>query len=289
MRELQPEFDWLYGTQCDRCNGPATIQYTIWSDVYKCCRCGHHMVLWDVAVDHESGAVRDAFACPSCGFTGKKTKHTRVDSVPVVTNYECQDGCRPKRSEHRTTGAELQHIEEINASEIPYWYPTDLFSPDREMWRGGHRDAGITRVCDFYTKRNLWALAAVWAGIEKSPDAIKPVLRFIFTALSSECSKRSRVGIGYYFKGGGGPFLSSLSGTLYVPSFNVEKKVSFALENRAETVTDYVKIAEHYLCDPAFASLIRCGAAAHFFEITDNSIDYIFTDPPFGSNIFYAD
>jgi DNA modification methylase len=29
MRELQPEFDWLYGTACDRCGGPAAIQYTI--------------------------------------------------------------------------------------------------------------------------------------------------------------------------------------------------------------------------------------------------------------------
>jgi DNA-directed RNA polymerase subunit RPC12/RpoP len=124
MRELRPEFDWLYGTTCDRCGGPAAIQYTIWSDVYKCCRCGSHMVLWDVAVDHDSGKVRDEFACPSCGFTGKKTKHTRVDSVPVVTNYECQNGCRPKRNEHRTTEAELRLIEEIATREIPYWYPT---------------------------------------------------------------------------------------------------------------------------------------------------------------------
>ena len=51
---------------------------------------------------------------------------------------------------------------------IPYWYPTDPFGPDREMWRGGHRDAGITRVCDFYTKRNLWALAALWANVSEA-------------------------------------------------------------------------------------------------------------------------
>jgi hypothetical protein len=120
------------------------------------------MVLWDVAVDHESGAVRDAFACPSCGFTGKKTKHTRVDSVPIITNYECQNSCRPKRSEHRTTDAELQHIEEITTREIPYWYPADSFGPNREMYiRSALHLRNITRVCDFYTKRNLWALALI--------------------------------------------------------------------------------------------------------------------------------
>jgi len=32
MRELQPEFDWLYGTLCDRCGGPAAIQYTCAQD-----------------------------------------------------------------------------------------------------------------------------------------------------------------------------------------------------------------------------------------------------------------
>ena len=48
---VKEEFDWLYGTTCDRCGGPATIQYTIWSDVFECGRCGAELVLWDVAVD----------------------------------------------------------------------------------------------------------------------------------------------------------------------------------------------------------------------------------------------
>jgi DNA-directed RNA polymerase subunit RPC12/RpoP len=121
MYELQPEFDWLYGTTCDRCGRQASIHYTVWSDVYKCCRCGTDMVLWDVAVDHDLGVVREVFACPHCGFTGKKTKHTRMDSIPVVTNYECQKECRPARSAHRTTEKELRHIEEISAQEIPCW------------------------------------------------------------------------------------------------------------------------------------------------------------------------
>ena len=83
----------------------------------------------------------------------------------MVTNYEYVDRRtgKKKRAEHRTTPAELDKIQEIEMKTIPYWYPTDPFGPDREMWRGGHRDAGITRVCDFYTKRNLWALAALWS------------------------------------------------------------------------------------------------------------------------------
>ena len=37
---VKEEFDWLYGTTCDRCGGPATIQQTVWSDVFECGRCG---------------------------------------------------------------------------------------------------------------------------------------------------------------------------------------------------------------------------------------------------------
>src|SRR5205085_3509589 len=34
---------------------------------------------------------------------------------------------------------------------------------------------------------------------------------------------------------------------------------------------------------------ILLGDAASLAGIADNSVDYVFTDPPFGSNIFYAD
>ena len=86
---MKEEFDWLYGTTCDRCGGPATIQYTIWSDVFECGRCGGELVLWDVAVDQADGKVRESFTCPTCGATWRKAQVRWLRSVPVVTNYEC--------------------------------------------------------------------------------------------------------------------------------------------------------------------------------------------------------
>jgi predicted RNA-binding Zn-ribbon protein involved in translation (DUF1610 family) len=101
---LQDEFDWLYGTTHDD-GTPATIQYTIWSDVFRCYRCGEPFILWDVAIDHAYGRIASTFDCPRCGFHGPKTKHTRVDAVPVATNYEYVDRRtgKKKRAEHRTT------------------------------------------------------------------------------------------------------------------------------------------------------------------------------------------
>jgi hypothetical protein len=45
MQELQPEFDWLYGTTCSKCKSPAMTQYTIWSDVFECFRCNTRFAL----------------------------------------------------------------------------------------------------------------------------------------------------------------------------------------------------------------------------------------------------
>ncbi len=86
---IKEEFDWLYGTACDRCGGPATIQYTIWSDAFECARCGAELVLWDLAIDGESGKVREDFVCQTCGAGWRKLQLRWLKSVPVVTNYEC--------------------------------------------------------------------------------------------------------------------------------------------------------------------------------------------------------
>ncbi|MBI4331095.1 MAG: hypothetical protein HY673_07440 [Chloroflexi bacterium] len=279
VAELNEEFDWLYGTTHDD-GTPATIQYTIWSDLFRCCRCGETFFLWDVAVDPKSGKVAEKFNCPHCGFHGPKTKHKRVDSVPVITNYEYLDPKtgKKKRAEHRTTPAELAKIREIEAKEIPYWYPTNPFGSDREMWRGGHRDAGITRLCDFYTKRNLWALAAINERIERACTEVQMGLKFIFTGLATGLSKLNRYRPGKYKFS-----LNPLLGTLYIPSLFGEGHVPYYFGNRLKFIVPILTLL------PTGSTIIRKGNAAEMLDISTESIDYIWTDPPFGSNIFYSD
>jgi len=186
--EVKEEFDWLYGTTCDRCGGPATIQYTIWSDVFECARCAEELVLWDVAVDPESGKVSKKFTCPVCGKEQTKREARWLRSVPAVTNYECPQ-CKPSRAEHPTTEAEKQLIAEIEAAEIPYWYPTTPFDESYEMWRGVHRDQGITDVSKFYTKRNLKGLARLWTEFAKAEPRISAALQFSFTSIALTTTK----------------------------------------------------------------------------------------------------
>ncbi|MDI9558243.1 MAG: DNA methyltransferase [Pseudomonadota bacterium] len=294
---VKEEFDWLYETYHeDPETGekiPATIQYTIWSDVYQCLPkkrdiekhhvnpggCGREIVLWDVAVDTKSGQVKDTFTCPQCGETWKKTELNLVRSIPVITNYIYIDPKKkkPRRAEHRVTDFELQRLKEIEYQEIPYWYPTDAFDDTREMWRGIHRDQGITRACDFYTKRNLWALARLWEETNSIEDErTAKMVRFAITGTMQGASRMNRHKPNFT--------ASILMGTLYVGSFIEEANVLRLLSPRIEKTTQLAKTIPSEAC-----TSVACLHAGKLDQILADSVDYIFTDPPFGSNIFYGD
>ncbi len=274
---VKDEFDWLYKTTCDRCNGSAAIHLVIWSDVLECNRCSAELVLWDIAVDHEIGKVKDAFTCPECGKELSKLGLRWLRSEPVITQFDCSS-CHPSRAEHPTTDLEKRHIFEIENTQIPYWYPNTPFDKSWEMWRGVHRDQGIDSVDKFFSKRNLWALARLWEEINK-PVNVNSIskLRFAFTGISTRLVSKLT---GYQFgKRGNVP----VAGTLYVASFVVERNVWGAFSDRIRELT---KNANRF---PKGEMIARVGTASSMPEIPDHSIDYIFCDPPFGSNIFYAD
>jgi len=275
---VQEEFTWLYGTTCDRCGGPATIQYTIWSDVFKCNQCGGEIVLWEAAVNPESGEVSNLFVCPHCASTWRKTELKRLRSEPVVTVCECSS-CKPKRVERPVTNAEKAHIAEIEAKGIPYWYPTTRIDRDLDLWyERDYRKLGIYAVDHFYTKRNLWALARLWQEINQlSEERVRRMLQFAFTSIANSVTKMYR----YRSTRKGG----ITEGTLYVPSLIQEMNVPEAFDSKVQSFHD---LFANHLADPS-GVVITTESATDLHLVPTESIDYIFTDPPYGSNIIYSD
>lgn len=107
------------------------------------------------------------------------------------------------------------------------------------------------------------------------------------TGVTSDISKMARVKIGYYFRGGGGPFIPGLAGTLYVPSLLVEKRPMFALENRIGTFCRAFETYKHM--NRPYYIVIGTGSAAKMVGLMANTLDYIITDPPFGGNLMYSE
>jgi hypothetical protein len=174
-------------------------------------------------------------------------------------------------------------MREVGALALPYAYPDVSLDPTSEMYiRCALHLQGIRAVADFYTRRNLRALAKIWSEIALVPDSrLRAALAFAFTNTAWHATKMRR----FNARGGQRP----LTGTLYVPQLSVEANPLPILEHKVRTlVSFYTDLAKKSVASDS-RPVIRIGCATDLQEISDNSIDYIFTDPPFGSNIFYAD
>lgn len=295
LSEVEKKYGWMYETQHVMNGNVQTgsdgkpmmgkINYVVWSDVFICPTCSNELIFWHVAVDKENGKVLDRFSCPHCGSGLKKTDCIRVQAthvdrkvnetvtmakqVPVLINYSIG----VKKFEKEADESDFALIERIDSTDISYWYPTDelVAGYNTEQPKRSH---GITCVHQFYTKRNLAVLAEVW----NKTAPLNP-LRFALTKVATQLTKQYRF---TYMNGcwgaGGGP----MSGTLYIPSLFKELPMA-----------PFIEKAIKY---QSFRTTLRSGgvfistqSTTNAKNIPVNSIDYIFTDPPFGGNLNYSE
>ena len=289
LDEVRKEYGWVYETVHDdgsfRLPGTESkgvINYTIWSDVFICPNCGKEIVFWKEAVDVEKGSVKDKFSCPHCSAlvaktdcdrsidpifdeaTGETTSMTK--QVPVLINYTYAG----KRYQKKPDEYDMDILRRINDLTIPYWYPTDLMMGVGEKWgdswRAGYHQ-GFTRVNHFFTKRTLLMLSCFYSKIGDDNQ-----MRFLFTSILQRASKLFK-----WSKNQAGP----LSGTLYISSCIYETYI-FSLIKNKQKLFDTWRAENGHVC-------VTCSSLVDMSNMPSNSIDYIFTDPPFGDNLMYSE
>lgn len=298
LQEVEKECGWMYETNHTIDGIPqlgidgkpikGRINYTVWSDVFICPNCTKEMVFWDVAVNKETGKVMDKFYCPHCGLLTEKrnvekAKITLYDNalgktieqakqLPVMINYSVGR----QRFEKTPDEEDLKLIEKIEEMDIPYWYPIEPFMFKGEEWGDTWRSGihlGITHVHHFYTKRNLWVLSAIYDKA-KGNSGVLVTFQSICASLSS---KLSRYNLG---RRGNGP----ISGTLYIASLTAEANILNTFDGKIQDFSKaFSTICNNHSC------IINCSSSSNFDNISSNSIDYIFTDPPFGANLMYSE
>ncbi len=274
LGELGPLEKALYGTTCPGCSSDARIEYTVWSDVFECPDCSAELVFWREAVDSETGAIAKSIGCV-CGRTVPKRSLTWLRSEPVVESIGCKTCGRVERPVDQQ---ERDHILGFDRSTIDAWYPNTPFESWREMWRGQHGTQGIETAADFFTPRNLHALAEIWAAVNaEADDALRQALRFAFTSIVNRASRR--------YQWNPKRPTNVLSSTMYIASLSYEFNAFSLLRRKLKAVQDLYLATQ----DLPGRAAVRKTPAQHLSHIPDSSVHYVFTDPPFGSNIFYAD
>ena len=174
-----------------------------------------------------------------------------------------------KRHEKTPDAFDGALIAMIEGMEIPYWYPTNKIPKGDKT--GDPFKVGIINVHHFYTKRNLYCISQLNKTLAQGLT-IQPKLVFN-SIVATLCSKLVRYNLGHR---GNGP----LNGTLYVSSLNAESDI---FKNYQGKLKDFIKALKNYesnaIMNQNFGDL----------QNESNSYDYIFIDPPFGSNLMYSE
>jgi len=296
--EVRPEIDWLYETRCDRCGGKATTGYTVYSQIFQCPRCLEKIPLFD-CVDAigttAKGKPKKIKTWPYCHEKGIveeiSTRSEKFGAVPVLVSYICEGGCKPKRDKRRHNDPDIKKrmyfekydlgkIRKIEKKDIPYWYPPhkmmnveDDSIPWGDEWRLGRN---FRSVKELFTKRNLWALSVILSAIKTiiiplQRDAIKFCWNSVLLNLSRMTTNRDRLGF--------------LKGTYYLPQNCRCTNVWGTVANKFRMMISGWE-AIHSIGTNA---LNISTEDVRSLNVKSNSINYIFTDPPYADKEQYGE
>jgi DNA modification methylase len=291
LLEVEKEFNWMYETIHHENNKKGRINYVVWSDVFLCPECSTEFVFWDVAVDLDKGKIRDSFNCSHCNLKLtkselKKSWTTSFDSklgisieqtrsFPVLINYSFEN----KRYEKRPDKNDLNLIEKISDFKTDYWYPTDEL-PLGEKTKEPKRTHGVSNVHQFFTKRNLIIISALWSKSGENSH-----LRWMLTGIMLRASIQHQIAIsrvGGEKAGDGGKTAGHRRGTIAIPSNKIEYNVFKLFSERLAIVLK--SINEKKDIDVIIETISSTNLI-----IANDSVDYLFVDPPFGANIMYSE
>ncbi|AUH64070.1 DNA methyltransferase [Paracoccus zhejiangensis] len=293
LEATSQKIGWMYETLHSDGKTKGRIEYTIWSEVFTCPECSAEINFVAEAMDQETKKVRDSFSCPSCNaeLTKKRLDRLYTNQFDAAIGENVKT---PKREpalirytvggekyEKKPDNSDLKIIQRIAEIDIPSSVPKSLIPPMHMTHERARMDySGITHIHHFFLPRAAHALGTMWDLADSNVDErMKRVLLYVVEQAIWTMSVLNR------FQPQGFKQVNKyLPGVYYVPSHTCEVSPWYAIGARGKRLARTFSKFEPV---PG-TSIISTGSATQI-DIPDDSVDYIFTDPPFGENIYYAD
>jgi len=283
---------WMYAAR-DPDGRDGEIRYVIWSDTLRCPLCKRNTTLWDACVSRNPATIASSFTCPSCAHKApvdgirRVTKRIRDDVIRKERTLRAQRAVWLYGTTHETTwsrpasSADLRLLERVAEQPVPAAVPR-IEIPWGDLYRSGYHQ-GISHLHHFYTRRNLIVFSRLWERAEKYPNDIREALRFwLLSYNASHATIMTRV----VAKAGQKDLVvtSAQPGVLYVSGLPVEKNLLSGLDRKLTTITKAFEILRGRT-----GAIQVHQASSGSLHLPNESVDYVFTDPPFGGNIPYAE
>lgn len=278
IKEIKEELGWIYNIDGEE------INFTIWSEVRTCQFCGKPFNVWQIAVKDIGKDFSKTFNCENCNSEISMTKskvlfdnHNQRTYVPVKLNI-----FKGKKRVYEDINEKSEILfKKIDSFNNPYWYPTYKMMFESDIWgdRCIKQDCpGVSQINHLYFKRTILILSAYFEKCRRIKNKrVRNSLIFIGTSSIVRLTKLNRY-ISKY-KSNKGPY----SGTLYMPPFIAEQNAIKGLERKFNKLCkiDFPERKGSFICSTQSATDLK--------NIPENSVDYIFIDPPFGWNLMYSE
>ncbi len=292
LEQVEGEIGWMYETLHTDGKTRCRIDYTVWSEVYGCPECSGEVVFLEEALDPDTSRVSSVFDCPHCAASLQKS---RLDLI-LETNVDTETGelarrprrkpvsicykARGKRYEKVPDARDLALIDRIEKTALPAAVPTCSFEFD-DMWEAPRlKQRGITRVHHLFLRRPLIALAYMWELASRSLDLrIRNMMLFTVEQSIRNMSIMNSFEPLAYSQNARGQ-----KSAYYVPGQHSEVSPWYFLDGKIRSVVKTFGA----LTIKDEAAMVSTGSVAAL-PLPDASVDYIFTDPPFGDNFPYAE
>ena len=289
LSDLWSEIGWMYETIHSDGKTRARIEYTVWSEVFVCPTCTAENVFLDAEKVSYDGQ-RDRIRCHSCKAEARK------EEMELAKENYLEDGdlqWRPKRVpaslyyklggktfEKVPDAHDLDVLKCIGDMQLPAHFPEVIFRSSKTFNEGRMRTTNTRNLKSIFLPRAAHAIATLWSMAESITDR-KLRMNLLY---SIEQAIISMSIFNRYRPTGYSQFGQHLTGVFYVGSQHAECTPWYILEGKFKRVE---KAFQGF--KTKFGSALASTGSSTQLPCPDEVIDYVFVDPPFGFNIFYAD
>jgi hypothetical protein len=294
FKKIEAELGWMYETLHTDGRRKGRINYVVWSEVFTCPNCSGAVVFMDQAYEPKTGQFAGDFDCPHCraALTTRSCEHKftsyfdkaigetvrKVTYVPVEIEYTLpgdKTKYRKKPDEH-----DLEMINRLANQQPKDRFPIKSIPP--EMYHYSRLEPkGIKYFHQFYLPRALHALSTMWRIAGEWPDVrVKGFLKFMVEQCFWGMTMMNRYGGDFYSQ-----VNRFLGGVFYLPTMMSETSPWLILDGKYKRLQKM--LAAQQL--PTSRQVAISTASSLQSPIPDKSVDYIYTDLPFGDFVPYGD
>lgn len=272
-----------------------------WAYDVLCPECGNRIILT------EENKVKNGFyKCPneecSCKDGVARTKCKSNGAIPIRLKYTSTIDNKVKvrilanDEADVILNSEKDYADKLNGLIYPsFEFPMNW---DRQK-EDKLYEKGIIRYSDLYSKRNLYILSTIFKEIiheKESGNFYSDYLYFIFSSSLRYTNKMSKVTENWE---GGNPTCMDKH-AYYLPNSFIENNAVKVFIKRAKAIIKGCEFSKkelpkeskessHFSFDKNTCDYCIINGSSDSLPLPDESIDVIITDPPYGSNVQYAE